>query len=340
MKIDFISKDQRQYRANLHAHSTVSDGSLTPSELKDAYRRNGYSILAVTDHEVPKSYADLSDSDFLMLTGYEAYIRPNPDCAYCPYEPEVHLNLFAKDPHNETVICYHPANNKYFPKNGISPERLHRAGSERPREYTVEYVNEFIRTAVQNGYLVSYNHPVWSMEDEETVLAYENLFSLEIDNYGSNQSNELEHAGALYDKMLRRRKKIFCHGGDDNHNHVPLDAPKSDSFGAWTMILADTLTYSSVISAMEQGNLYSSTGPRLDAISVENNTVHIECSPVSKIIVFTGSKNPQTAVAEPSSVLTSADLPLDPIAPYFRVSVVDEFGHRASSRGFFRNEYR
>ena len=37
--------------------------------------------------------------------------------------------------------------------------------------------------------------------------------------------------------------------------------------------------------------------------------------------------------------LTSADLPLIPNAPYFRVSVVDERGNVASTRGFFTDEY-
>lgn len=340
MKRYFISPEQPQYRANLHAHSTVSDGHLTPRELVTAYRENGYSILAITDHEFPKSYADMSDTDFLMLTGYEVYVRPDPNCMYDPYAPEVHLNLFAKDPYNEAVVCYHPSCNKYFSKNGVCPDRLHRIGSERPREYTVAYVNELIRTAVANGYLVSYNHPVWSLEDEETILSYENIFSLEIDNYNSDQGNELEHAGALYDKMLRRRKPIFCHGGDDNHNVAPLSSPKSDSFGAWTMILANDLTYPSVITAMEQGNMYASTGPCFREISIEDGIVHVECSPVSKIILFTGSKNQKTAVAECGGSITSASLPLDAVAPYFRVCAIDAYGHRASSRGFFRHEYR
>ena len=37
--ITYIKKDQPQYKANLHCHSTVSDGKLTPAELKDAYAR-------------------------------------------------------------------------------------------------------------------------------------------------------------------------------------------------------------------------------------------------------------------------------------------------------------
>ena len=36
---------------NLHSHSNLSDGRLTPEELIRAYREAGYSILAITDHE-------------------------------------------------------------------------------------------------------------------------------------------------------------------------------------------------------------------------------------------------------------------------------------------------
>ncbi len=338
MKRIFISKNQKQYRANLHSHSTLSDGSLSPEELKALYRKNGYSILAITDHEYPKSHSDLSEPDFLLLTGYEAYIRSTADASFDPYEPEVHLNLFAKDESNETYICFNEKYCKYV-KDPLARGRLSRAGSERPREYSVTYVNEFIRTAVVNGYLVSYNHPVWSLEDEERILSYENIFSIEIDNNVSHLGSGIEYSGALYDKMLRRRMRVFCHGGDDNHNKKPLSSPKSDSFGAFTMILSDDLSYSSVIRAMETGNMYSSTAPLIHELSVEDGVAHIECSPAKKIILYTGSKTPRFEIANGTSLLTSADLPIDPIAPYFRVAVVDEYGRFATTRGFFREEY-
>ena len=37
----FISKDKKQFKANLHCHSTISDGRLTPEELKAAYKNAG-----------------------------------------------------------------------------------------------------------------------------------------------------------------------------------------------------------------------------------------------------------------------------------------------------------
>ena len=33
------------YKANLHSHTTISDGRLSPREMRDLYRDHGYSIL-------------------------------------------------------------------------------------------------------------------------------------------------------------------------------------------------------------------------------------------------------------------------------------------------------
>ena len=36
------------YKGNMHCHSTLSDGALSPEELKDAYKNKGYSFIAMT----------------------------------------------------------------------------------------------------------------------------------------------------------------------------------------------------------------------------------------------------------------------------------------------------
>ena len=48
-----ISPHKKQYKANLHCHSVISDGKRTPEEFKEMYKNHGYSILAITDHETP-----------------------------------------------------------------------------------------------------------------------------------------------------------------------------------------------------------------------------------------------------------------------------------------------
>lgn len=336
MKKTFISRAQRSYRANLHCHSTLSDGTLSPEQLKKIYKDHGYSILAITDHDHPEDHSHLSESDFLMLTGYELHVRLTPQ--YDRYAPESHLSFFAKDPHNRTMINYDARYRRFFDSDEEFA-KVPKILSTRPREYSVSFVNEMIRLAVDNGYLVSYNHPVWSMEEESRVLSYENIFSLEINNYNSQIAGNREYSGALYDKMLRRGMRRFCHAGDDNHNKRPLDHPESDSFGAFTMILADSLSYEDVIRAMERGDMYASTGPLIHELSMEDGKVHIECSPAKKIILFGGGKSPRYAVAEHGETICSATLPLRSSALYFRVAVIDEHGSIASSRGFFPDEY-
>lgn len=331
-----ISPYKKQYKANLHCHSTFSDGKRTPEELKEMYKRNGYSILSITDHEVPKNHSYLNDQEFITITGYENYIRPLPNAKSNLYLSEIHLNLFAREPENETLICYNPPYCKYL--NEEEKEALKKAGSQKTREYSVEYINEFIQTAKENGYLVAYNHPYWSMESEADILAYEGYFSMEMCNYSSYTLNHLEYNAALYDKMLYAGKRVFCHSTDDNHNDFPEDDPRSDSFGGFTMIMPEEFTYDGIIGAMEQGEMYSSMGPLFKEISIEDNRLHIKCSEVAEIRVYFGSKAPRSVIAQQGQVLTEADIDIDPLGKYVRVSIFDSQGRAADTRGFFMDE--
>ncbi len=335
--IYLISPDKKQYKANLHSHSTMSDGYRTPNELKEMYKSEGYSILAITDHERPMQHQYLSDDDFIMITGYEGYVRTTADASYDVYSKEIHLNFFARDPMNEKLICFNPSYSRYLIRDNVL-DKTERVGSEKRREYCREYINEYIRTARENGYLVAYNHPYWSMEDEADIFSYEGIFSVEMCNYGSYLSSGLEYNGALYDKILRSGKKMFCHAADDNHNAYPIDHVRSDSFGAFTMIIPEKFTYESVINAMEKGEMYSSMGPVFYEISVDGDRIHIECSDVSCIIVYTGSKVPCFLRAKEGDHICSADFKIDEKASYLRISIQDERGRWADTRGFFFEE--
>ena len=337
--IYLISPKKKQYKANLHSHSTLSDGKKTPEELKELYRKNGYSILAITDHERPRSHTDLNEKDFILLTGYEAHIRPNDTGAFDAFHEEIHINLFAKDAESEIYVGY-DENYCRAPKESDECRALIKVGPTEKRALSADYVNAFIAAARENGYLVSYNHPFWSMQDEADIFEYNGFFSLEIMNYGALLINGLDYAGALYDKMLRRGRRIFCHGGDDNHNKYPLDDPESDSLGAYTVIMPDEFSYDGIIAAMERGDMYASMGPELYEVSLDGDKLHIECSDVKDIYVFTGSKMTQRIHAKAGESLTGADFTIAPEAKYIRVSVHDERGKKADTRGFFPEEFR
>jgi len=333
-----IKKNAPQYKANLHCHSNISDGKFTPAELKEVYKSNGYSVLAITDHEAPFDHSDLTDSDFLMISGYEAYIRPDPSGNYNIYNPEVHINLFAREPHNTPYIGWNESYCKYV-KDPALREAFVKPGSHRQREYTLEYINEFLRTAKENGYICAHNHAYWSMEDPAMIAAYEGFFSMEMFNYSSYTLNQLEYNAQLYDRLMREGKRIFCHSTDDNHNKHPFGDPACDSFGGFTMILSDELTYPSVIAALEKGDFYSSMGPVINELTFDGGKVHVETSPAKQITMFFGAKRTCRAVGSEDAPVTVGDFEIPEGAKYVRISVHDFNGRYADTRGYFRDEF-
>lgn len=65
------------YKANLHTHTTASDGSRPAAERAEQYRRAGYDILAITDHRTTSDVAGWSDEEMLVVGGME-YHPPCP----------------------------------------------------------------------------------------------------------------------------------------------------------------------------------------------------------------------------------------------------------------------
>ena len=104
------------------------------------------------------------------------------------------------------------------------------------------------------------------------------------------------------------------------------------------MILADELRYDAVIDAMEKGEMYSTMGPTIKEVSFDGQTVHVDCSEAVAVQCYFGSKGPARVRACPDTPITSADLKVDPKWKYLRVSVVDQYGRFADTRGFFRDE--
>lgn len=76
------------YRAQLHAHSTKSDGELKPEKVAELYRDAGYSFLALTDHNKVTSIKSVQGitlvsgvelaSQNVHLTGYGVDALPRP----------------------------------------------------------------------------------------------------------------------------------------------------------------------------------------------------------------------------------------------------------------------
>ena len=101
MKQYLIPHEGRFFKANLHAHSTFSDGRLTPAQMKGLYQTGGYSVIAFTDHNVLQWHKDLDAPDFLALCGYEVDV-----CETAPdgYSRCCHLCAISRDPEHAVLI--------------------------------------------------------------------------------------------------------------------------------------------------------------------------------------------------------------------------------------------
>jgi len=51
-------KKQKNVFADLHTHSTASDGLLTPTQLVESAQEKGLSVLAITDHDTVGGLAE------------------------------------------------------------------------------------------------------------------------------------------------------------------------------------------------------------------------------------------------------------------------------------------
>lgn len=336
MKKHLITENGTFYKANLHCHSTLSDGRLTVEEIKKSYREAGYSIVAFTDHDVYIPHSELAEEDFLPLNGFEVEIneqgKPWPQTKTC------HICFVSLDPDNVIHPLWHRTD--YLFGNAGQYRDQVRFDPDKPdyvRAYTPECVSEMMRIGRENRFFVTYNHPRWSLETLEQYGKYAGMHAMEIYNHGCANEGWLDYAPTVYDELLQTGNRIFCIAADDNHNAHPFDSPKNDSFGGFTMIKADRLDYQSVAAALESGNFYASRGPVIDALVYddETKTVSIRCSEAERIVLYTGTRRRQTAFPEAGKALKEASFRLEESDVYFRISVWDERGLTADTNVYF-----
>ncbi len=90
----------RDRKAQLHCHTTRSDGRYPPPAVVERYRAAGFSFLAVTDHDVAADVSALSDPEFCVVPGVEVTV-PRP---VRPLGPHVGCLLVRSVPRHREVL--------------------------------------------------------------------------------------------------------------------------------------------------------------------------------------------------------------------------------------------
>ena len=327
------------YKACLHTHSTVSDGSFTPEEIKRRYQALGYSVVAFTDHEVLRRHDELANDSFLPLAGLEYAFWSH---RYDRHEPEphdrVHLNLLATRPDvvaqpwlDARQYVRYARRKKGLPELDATPGELAIARQElhlgehpdKSRYFDAETVRAMVREAKAAGFLVALNHPRWSYLSLSDADAFEGLWAVEVYNYDSKQTTPLGENDDFYDALLRGRKnpRLCSLATDDTH--------MSDHIGhGWVNIWADRLDQDSIIAALRAGHFHSSTGPEYHEARLADSILTVKTSPCASVRVLDekGRVEVQEGNAAPDTPRTEWTLVLAR-NPSGYVRLVAEDGH-------------
>lgn len=304
MVLSAFSAPGRFWRGNLHTHSNLSDGCLAPAEVCRRYKAEGYDFISLTDH-------------FIGFYGYPiADTKAFRDDSFTTI-PGAELHSGAMENGELWHILAVGLPEDFAPPNA-------------PGFHAVEGQEtgpELAQRARDAGAFVSIAHPHWSgltLADARSITA---AHSVEIYNHGCAIGCDREGGGHVLDLLLSEGRDLTIIATDDAHFTEP------DHFGGWVMVKAEANEPDLLLSALKRGDFYSSQGPEIRGITVDESAVHVDSTAVSSIIL---QGKGQAATAIHGTSMTRGRVPLDRFrnSPWLRVTVVDAAGKRAWSNPF------
>ncbi len=339
MKKYLFKKTGNFYKADLHIHSNLSDGQYSPAELKKMYMEKGYSIIAFTDHEFMLPHPELSDENFLALTSTELSVTEDYTGKVYEYPKTYHLNFYCPEEKREYLSIFSERYVWREQSRACITDEMRKADYE--HFYNVDCINDMIAKANAEGFLVVYNHPVWSLHSREDYIDLKGLWGVEVYNHGSFVDGYVETAFPA-DEFARKGEKIVLSCTDDAHALKHM-------FGGWVIVNAKSLAYDDVFTALKNKDLYSSTGPAIEEIYIEDGFLYVKTSPAKRIFL-TSERRFSRAQSAVEGLISEAKFDITPYIEnskkcgsdldkcYLRITVYDEKGQFAYSRPYFFDE--
>jgi hypothetical protein len=290
-----FDKPGKFYRGNLHTHSTLSDGHLTPDKVCEFYRNCGYDFIALTDH-------------FL-----KAYNYPISDTR--SYRTEDFTTIIGAELHSgqtELGRLWH------ILAVGLPFDFAHPTEGETGPQIAAR--------AMAAGAYVAVAHPYWYNLTETDALSLGPAHAIEIYNGTSEDHNDRADSWYMLEMLLERGHRYFACATDDAH----FNPDRYDAAIGWVYVKSEALEPDALLEALKSGHSYSSTGPQIFDIQLEpGNKITVKCSPASRIFVTGTAYTSRTAwgngIREATLDLGTFD------SPYCRVTVRDANGKRAWS---------
>ena len=146
---------------------------------------------------------------------------------------------------------------------------------------------------------------------------------MEIWNSGSAIFGDCDNDAAYWDEILGQGKVWYGVATDDAHSYKELCK-------GWVMVKAEK-DLNSILSALKNGEFYSSQGPLIYSLIKNGNEVTVECSKAKRISLSTKGRRTE---AKQGENLTKATFKLKETDGYFRITVVDEYNNHAHTQAY------
>lgn len=310
-----LDRSKAMYKGNIHLHTTWSDGRLPAAEVVEAFKAKGYHFIAFSDHDVYTRTEEFNTPDFITIPATErGELNPVPD-----KNPGYHFGVL-DDP-------------------TVEPE-LERYGHLERFPIPVPWVGDhspqlLIDELRAHGNLVIFNHPEWHLTRFEDMVKYDRFFAVEVYNHATEWSPSSSYGAAYWDHALQNGKRVFGIASDDSHSHDP-NWKIPEYGGGWIKLQAEALTHADVIRSLKAGAYYSSSGPEVFDLRVEDGELKIQCSPC-KFIMFKAfpQRGEFYGNFESGEPLTEASMKIQEDMVYVRVECVDFEGNVAWTNPVF-----
>jgi hypothetical protein len=287
----------RFLKGNIHTHSTLSDGKRTPEDVVETYRRGGYDFMALTDHFMARYNFPIADTRRFRAPGFTTLLGA-----------EVHAPATSLGEIWHILAVGLPLDFAPTP-----PEEDGAALAAR---------------CADAGAFVAIAHPGWyglTADDGHSIAA---AHAVEIYNHTSQVRTDRGGGAFLADRLLTDGRRLSLIAVDDAHFAC------EDWFGGWVMVKATENQPEALLAALKAGHFYASQGPRIEGILWGENSVEVQCSPASSIMVLGRGSSAAQAVAP---LQTRAVLPLEKLRDggFARIVVADAAGKRAWSNPYY-----
>ena len=316
---------QQWFKGNLHTHSYWSDGDDFPEMIMDWYKTHGYQFVALSDHNTLAEGEKwkLITKSKTYLDGFDKYLAKYGKKWVVYKEDTGRISVKLKtlkeyrplfEDRNFLLIQSEELTDKFGDKhvhmNATNVQSVIPAqGGNSLQEVMQRNLDAIIRQRKETGVPIMQhlNHPnfFYSISTQNIIdLDGERFFEVYnghplVNNYGDSLHPGTEQMWDDINVAYVNKGKPLLYGlaTDDSHNYHLFGPQSSNSGRGWVMVRSKELTPAALITALESGDFYASTGVVLREMFVKNNMMHVEVEPDRDIfynIDFIGVRKGET----------------------------------------------